>query len=56
MLVYQGKEIRINCPCCGWRLFDLEPDRSMGNEVVKIKCTKCRSVAAIKLKNYGLSK
>lgn len=56
MLVNHGKEIRINCPCCGWRLFDLEPDCTMGNEVIKIKCIKCRGVVAIKLKNYGLSK
>ena len=56
MLTNRGKEIKVNCPCCGWRLFDVEPDHAMGNEVVKIKCSRCRGVAAIKLKNYGLSK
>ncbi len=50
------RAIEVRCPCCGWRLFDLEPDRSMGNEVIKIKCHRCRGVAAIKLKNYILSK
>ncbi len=52
----QKSEIQVNCPCCGKRLFDVEPENGMGNEVIKIKCNRCRGVAAIKLKKYVLSK
>ena len=50
------RAIEVRCPCCGYRLFDLEPDPEMGGEVIRIKCPRCKGVAAIKPKNYVLSK
>ena len=50
-VVARKKSVEVKCPCCGLRLFDLEPEPEMGNEVIKIKCHRCRGVAAIKLKN-----
>ena len=50
-VVGRKKSVEVKCPCCGLRLFDLEPEPEMGNEVIKIKCHRCRGVAAIKLKN-----
>ena len=44
--------IKISCPTCRQRLFDLEPDSRMGREIISIKCPRCRAVAAIKLKRY----
>lgn len=55
-MVKNKSDIQVNCPCCGWRLFDLEPDRTMGNEVIKIKCSHCKGVTSIKLKKFVLSK
>ncbi len=56
MTVKQNIMVHVNCPCCGWRLFDLKPDPKEGNGVVTIKCSRCKGVAAIKLKKYVLSK
>ena len=50
------RAIEIKCPCCGWRLFDLEPGPQTGGEVIRIKCPRCKGVAAIKPKKYVLSK
>ena len=55
-VVGRRKPIEVKCPCCGLRLFDLEPGSQMGNEVIKIKCRRCRGVAAIKLKNCSPNK
>ncbi len=52
----QGKEVRVGCPCCGRRLFDMELDPYQGETVIKIKCSRCKGVAAIKLKKFVLSK
>ena len=55
-MVGRRETIEVKCPCCGLRLFDLEPEPKMGNEVIKIKCHRCRGVSAIKLKNCTPSK
>ena len=48
--------IQINCPSCGQRLFDLDPGGKAGDETIKIKCSRCRAVTAIKLRTCSPSK
>lgn len=55
-VVGRRETVEVKCPCCGLRLFDLEPEAEMGNATIKIKCHRCRGVAAIKLKNCSPSK
>lgn len=47
----KGEVVHVNCPCCKKRLFDLEMDSEVGNETIRIKCSRCKGVATVRLKN-----
>lgn len=42
------RTIAIKCPCCGHRLFDMRTDT---HGTIKIKCSRCKTVMAVMMKN-----
>ena len=42
------KTVAIKCPSCGHRLFDMRTDTQ---GAIKIKCSRCKTVMAVMMKN-----
>lgn len=42
------RTVAIKCPCCGHKLFDMRMD-TVG--AISIKCSRCKTIMAVMMKN-----